>query len=321
VPGLVASVTEQEDILLYIKKVTFKSIITSFSPKTIRGNTANTIYFWGKWQVFEGEPQVGGKVCFAQEITGCTPCYSGLRQSFSLDVQDELVPGPLGKVTYRPVGASHSLNEILCYQAPNSCQWVRQTDKVLQVINEEVPSATSPSTVSSIWPVLATVNVLTSITFSGALAGDKAIFIHSKDAPGCDAVRPDKEVGFGEAHFSFSRLGVYLLCYRAAGAHDSVLQSGFNLTVKTPGVTEDMIRPFRSKGGSFDCSTLQLVPHCSMMNSGSCQTSYIIHRGVGFRCHWNDELKPPACNVERDKAGSSDICTSTKCPGRPSLCW
>ena len=27
-----------------------------------------------------------------------------------------------------------------------------------KVINEEVPSATSPSTVSSIWPVLATVN-------------------------------------------------------------------------------------------------------------------------------------------------------------------
>ena len=158
---------------------------------------------------------------------------------------DELVPGPLGKVTYRPdtwqhstflltksTGisifmssprchmqctvqvASHARNEILCYQAPESCHWVRQTDLVLQaredslrnsargsaksivkykawtivellknfgrlqfvsavfescgtclslpwqVLMEQVPAATSPTTVSSIWPRLATMNAL-----------------------------------------------------------------------------------------------------------------------------------------------------------------
>jgi len=319
VSGYKANIQEQDDILLYIKKVTFNNIIKSFSPKAITSNTANTIYVWGKWQNFEGQAQVGGKVCFAQEVTGCTPCYSGLRDRFDIDVADGPMPGPLGKIAYRPVAASHARNEILCYQAPDSCQWVRQTDKVLQVLNEPVPAATSPATVSSIWPTFATVNVLTSITFAGAAAGDKAIFV-SKDTT-CDSVRPDKDVGFGEAHFSFSQLGVYLLCYRSAGAHDSVLQSGFNLTVKTPGVTKNMIRPFEGRGGSLDCSTLQLVPHCSMANAGSCQTSYIIHRGVGFRCRWNQELKPAACDVEKINTASADICAAAKCPGSPSLCW
>ena len=56
-----------------------------FSPKAITSNTENTIYVWGKWQNFEGQAQVGGKVCFAQEVTGCTPC-ADLRCALSVPV-------------------------------------------------------------------------------------------------------------------------------------------------------------------------------------------------------------------------------------------
>ncbi|CAJ1328594.1 unnamed protein product [Effrenium voratum] len=321
VPGYVATVAEQENILLYIKKVTLKNVITSFSPKTVAGNTENTMYFWGKWQVFEGQPQAGGKICFAQEVTGCTPCFSGVRPAFDITVTDEVVPGPLGKISYRPDGVSHDLNEIVCYQAPNSCQWVRQTDKVLEVINGEVPPATAPNTVSSIWPAAVNINVMTSLTFKGAAPGDKAIFVSAEGGANCDNVRPDKEVGFGEGLFSFSKLGVYHLCYRATGAHDSVAQMGFNLTVRSPGVSKDMIRPFEEKGGISDCSALQMVPHCSMMNQDLCESSYVIYRGTGYKCSWNKEIWPPACDLDKAKAPQSDICQPSKCPGSPSLCW
>lgn len=65
-----------------------------------------------------------------------------------------------------------------------------------------------------------------------------------------------------------------------AEASDAVLQSGFNLTVRPLGVSRDMIQPFEAKGGSLDCSSLDLVPHCSMVNQKDCETAYIVYRGA-----------------------------------------
>ena len=78
------------------------------------------------------------------------------------------------------------------------------------------------------------------------------------------------------------------------------------------------------------------VPHCSMANAGSCQTSYIIHRGlasfigsgtvaalvsqtagVGFRCRWNQELKPAAQLSRTLREESYRVIKSWRCFGYP----
>ena len=71
-------------------------------------------------------------------------------------------------------------------------------------------------------------------------------------------------------------------CQKGAKASDSVLQSAFNLTVRPAGVSRDMIRPFEPKGGSLDCSALDLVPHCSMVSQKDCESAYIVYRGAPF---------------------------------------
>lgn len=320
VPGYRASVKEQKDILLYIKKATLKNVISAFGPRIIPPNSETTMYFWGMWQNFEGQVHVGGKVCFAMEVTGCKACENGVRKAYDIETLDA-VPGPIGKITYKSAAVKDTFHEILCYQAPDSCQWVRQTDTDLKVTNGYVPPSTSPTRISSIWPQVIVSNVMTSITFNGAEAGDEAIFINTLNNTNCEKVLPNKEVGFGEGMFTLSTLGVYLLCYRVAGARDSVLQTGFNVTVRRPGVTQEMIRPLETKSGTFDCSSLQLVPHCATVSDKDCETAYVIYKGAGVRCRWDQELWPPSCTGNSSKALAVDMCNPATCGGEPSFCW
>eukprot|EP00913_Durusdinium_trenchii_P032614 g30528.t1 len=91
VPGYRASVKEQKDILLYIKKATLKNVISAFGPRIIPPNSETTMYFWGMWQNFEGQVHVGGKVCFAMEVTGCKACENGVRKAYDIETLDAVI--------------------------------------------------------------------------------------------------------------------------------------------------------------------------------------------------------------------------------------
>ena len=84
------------------------------------------------------------------------------------------------------------MSEMICYQAPESCQWVRQSKKLLE-ISKDVPVATSPMKITSIWPSVVNLNVMTSLSFNGAAKGDRAVFINSLERTDCEGLRPDRE--------------------------------------------------------------------------------------------------------------------------------
>mmetsp|Transcript_13288 Transcript_13288/g.25006 ORF Transcript_13288/g.25006 Transcript_13288/m.25006 type:complete len:388 (+) Transcript_13288:106-1269(+) len=208
----------------------------------------------------------------------------------------------------------------LCYQSPGGSDSVEQT-ATTGVVKLQVLSAatTSQDEISGVSPSVVTVNVPTVISFTGAETGDKAVFVHSTSSD-CAAVTPEKDVGAGHAMFTISAAGEYTLCYRSAGAQDSVAQNGegVKLQVKSPGVTKEMVGRWQSKDGQLDCTSLTYVPYCGVSQEEKCSRTYMVQSGIGYKCGWNAEVWPPKCTIE-STADTAKICMSGKCAN--DACW
>ncbi|CAJ1444573.1 unnamed protein product, partial [Effrenium voratum] len=207
----------------------------------------------------------------------------------------------------------------LCYQAPGGSDSVEQSagGSVIKLEVLEV-TTTSQDTVTEISPSLITVNVATVLNFAGAGPGDKAVFVHASSD--CAAVTPDKDVGAGHAMFTITTPGDYTLCYRVAGAADSVAQNGdgVQLQVKAPGVTKEMVGRWQSKEGQLDCTTFDYVPYCGVSLEEKCRKTYTVQSGIGYKCSWNFNVWPPKCMV-RSYTNAKKICMSGKCAN--DACW
>eukprot|EP00913_Durusdinium_trenchii_P014228 g13351.t1 len=89
--------------------------------------------------------------------------------------------------------------------------------------------------------------------------------------------------------FTLTNTGDYILCYRVAGAKDSVAQSGVKLEVKPPGVTKDMVGRWQRKDGKLDCTTLDYVPFCGVSLEEKCGRTYYVQSGIGYKCKWDED--------------------------------
>eukprot|EP00931_Biecheleriopsis_adriatica_P060649 TRINITY_DN36434_c0_g1_i2.p1 TRINITY_DN36434_c0_g1~~TRINITY_DN36434_c0_g1_i2.p1 ORF type:complete len:326 (+),score=41.86 TRINITY_DN36434_c0_g1_i2:77-1054(+) len=297
-------------------------VVQQFSPKIVSDEGTTTVHLFGKWSIFRGEEQIGGRICLA--TTDCAECQGQTKKRYEIEVT-RTTPGPLGLFRYsKDTGDSRDM--MVCYQAlgsdPDKCEWTRQTGRLFQVVEADVPPATAPSIVKSISPAKVTVNTLTSIEFTGASPGDKAAFIDPTFFPSCDAntALSMKDVGTGHAHFSLKK-GEYVLCYRAANAKDAVMQAGITLRVRPPGVTSDMLNLWQPAAGKLDCSQLSLAPFCSFLELETCEQHYSVYKGIGYRCRIFSDKYPSMCDLNRATATPDDICARGKCEGAPSVCW
>eukprot|EP00438_Fugacium_kawagutii_P014151 Skav213264 [mRNA] locus=scaffold2944:10009:12637:+ [translate_table: standard] len=164
-----------------------------------------------------------------------------------------------------------------------------------------------------------TKGVTTAITLKGASALGKAIFIPTDKA--CSDATPKVVLDeTGRGLFTIPSSGDYTLCYRVAGAKDSVAQSGdgVKLQVKAPGVTKEMVGRWQSKDGKLDCSSMDYVPFCGVSLEEKCGQTYTVQSGIGYKCNWNDAVWPPKCAVQ-SSTDSSKICMSGKCAN--DACW
>ncbi|CAE7821491.1 unnamed protein product [Symbiodinium sp. CCMP2592] len=53
----------------------------------------------------------------------------------------------------------------------------------------------------------------------------------------------------------------------------------------------------------------------------TCERSYAIQSGIGYKCFWNTGVWPPACDVDMGTDERTMICSSNSCGGSPSQCW
>jgi len=229
----------------------------------------------------------------------------------------ELDANSKGLFTINGPGGSYKL----CFQNPGGSDSVEQNPDAGPIaLKVEQAMTTSTDQISSISPNLITSNVATTIVLVGAAEGDKATFVNAETSQ-CESATPDKDVGAGHASFVVDGAGTYMLCLTAKGAADSMQQRGITLTVKGPGVAQNMLGRWSSKNGNLDCGSLAQVPYCSAAGIDGCDRSYAIQSGIGYKCFWNSGVWPPACDVDMTTDERGMICQSNSCGGSPSQCW
>jgi len=208
----------------------------------------------------------------------------------------------------------------LCYQQPHGSDSIKQTNAGVQLLVTEWPT-TEAQLISSIEPTEITVNVSTVIKFDGASPGDTADFINDDDGE-CRQITPRRDVGSGQAMFTFTSTGSHTLCYRVYGAAvwDSVAQtsSGTKLKVRSPGLSVAMMNRWQSKNGNVDCNALSYVAYCGAADESECPNSYMVKSGIGYTCSWESSRWPPRCET-KDASDQNSICKSGTCAN--SACW
>mmetsp|Transcript_9366 Transcript_9366/g.16594 ORF Transcript_9366/g.16594 Transcript_9366/m.16594 type:complete len:367 (+) Transcript_9366:85-1185(+) len=255
----------------------------------------------------------GGKAVFIPSNAGCRTAVPSVAINAN------------GEGTFKILGEAGTHK--VCFQAQGAVDSVEQ---VAAANNGEIKlellqaTSTDPVTVTAIFPRTITVNVPTMIDFEGSNTGDQAIFVNSVTGS-CETAEPDKDVGAGHNMFTIVTTGTFKLCYRVPGASDSVEQSNISLTVRAPGVTQDMTERwprFIKKDGSLDCSNLTNVPFCARGLINDCDDTFAVEHGIGYKCFWDTSLWPPACSVDTQSSDETVICRTGTCGGGevPS-CW
>jgi len=292
-------VEEQSGIALAVVPGTDTAAISGINPTTVTQGVATTMTLMGAG--------AGSKAVFLPAKEDCRDATPTV----------ELDGNSKGLFTINGAGGSYKL----CYRGPGGSDSVEQNPEAGPIVLKvEQALATPQDQISSISPNLITSNVATTIVLVGASEGDKAIFVNSETSE-CESATPDKDVGSGHASFNVDGAGTYVLCFTAKGAADSVQQKGITLTVKAPGVAQNMLGRWSSKNGQLDCGSLSQVPYCSAAGIDTCERSYAIQSGIGYKCFWNTGVWPPACDVDMGTDERTMICSSNSCGGSPSQCW
>jgi len=285
-------------------------VIASISPQTATQGLMRVI----RLTAADGSSLEGGKAVFIPRIEGCK------QASPNVDINSH------GEGEFTIEGAPGEYK--VCFQLPGA------HDSVEQVASDNfgtialtllAATSTLPTKITGIFPAVITVNVPTMIAFEGASPGDKAIFVNgiSND---CRAVDPDKDVGADHNTFTITSSGDYILCYKVPGAHDSVKQTSIKLTVRAPGVSEDMTRRwprFLRKPGNLDCTPLTWIVDCQHKQQVDCENHFVTEQAVGYRCFWDSQLWPPACVTDTKTVDPAKICQPGSCGKNKNIekCW
>ncbi|OLQ06745.1 hypothetical protein AK812_SmicGene9943 [Symbiodinium microadriaticum] len=281
-------VEEQTGIALAVVPGTDTAAISGINPTTVTQGVATTMTLMGAG--------AGSKAIFLPAKEDCRDATPTV----------ELDGNSKGLFTINGAGGSYKL----CYRGPGGSDSVEQNPEAGPIVLKvEQALATPQDQISSISPNLITSNVATTIALVGASEGDKAIFVNSETSE-CESATPDKDVGSGHASFNVDGAGTYVLCFTAKGAADSVQQKGISLTVKAPGVAQNMLGRWSSKNGELDCGSLSQVPYCSAAGINTCERSYAIQSGIGYKCFWNTGVWPPACDVDMGTDERTMICSA-----------
>ncbi|CAE7254794.1 SHM4 [Symbiodinium pilosum] len=294
------AIAEQAGVSLNVIKPTSSSVVESVSRSSITRGVTTSVTLKGA--------EANSKAIFVPVDKECK------------EASPKAVLSAEGKGSFTIPSTGKTGEYKLCYQSPGGSDSVQQTAAAGVVKLQVLESATtSQDEITGLSPRMVTVNVPTVISFTGAAPGDKAAFVHSASSD-CAAISPEKDVGAGHAMFTITTAGDYTLCYRSAGAQDSVAQSGdgVKLKVKAPGVTKEMVGRWQSKDGQLDCTSLTYVPYCGVSQEEKCSRTYMVQSGIGYKCSWNVEVWPPKCMVE-SSADTAKICTSGKCAN--DACW
>lgn len=271
--------------------------VESIMPKSVTAGIATQITLAGA--------VAGSKAIFVPQANGC----KSAKPNVDLDEK--------GAGAFNIDGAQGKYK--LCYQAPGGSDSVEQVGSLPISLMVWKATSTETDVITSISPDIIIVNVPTMLTLEGAAAGDKAAFVNAATGD-CAKVTPEKDVGAGHAMFTIPSTGTYTLCYKVPGASDSVAQAAATLTVKAPGVTQQMVNRWQSKNGELDCTALSQVAFCGVSSKDDCDTTFMIKSGIGYKCAWNEQLWPPACTT-KSLSDSSSVCKTGSCGGAPSQCW
>ncbi|CAE7824643.1 SHM4 [Symbiodinium sp. CCMP2456] len=294
------AIAEQAGVSLNVIKPTPPSVVESVSRSSITRGVTTSVTLKGA--------EANAKAVFVPVEKDCS------------DASPKAVLNVDGKGSFTIPTAGKTGEYKLCYQSPGGSDSVQQTAaKGVVKLQVQESATTSQDEITGISPSLITVNVPTVVSFTGAATGDKAVFVHSASSD-CAAVTPEKDVGAGHAMFTITTAGEYTLCYRSAGAQDSVAQNGegVKLQVKAPGVTKEMVGRWQSKEGQLDCTSLTYVPYCGVSQEEKCSRTYMVQSGIGYKCSWNLQAWPPKCTVE-SATDVAKICMSGRCAN--DACW
>ncbi|CAK9083177.1 unnamed protein product [Durusdinium trenchii] len=294
-----AVVEEQTSVTLAVVSPTDTGAVTKLIPSTVTQGTATPITLTGAAKA--------AKAVFVPVRANCRDAVPNV----DIDRTGK------GVFTIEGPGGNYKL----CYQAPGGGDSVEQNPETgaIALLVEQV-EATNENHITSISPATVTSNVATTLKLAGAKQGDKAKFIAGTSS--CEAeTPPDKDIGAGHASFIVSGAGTYVLCVTAKGASDSVQQEGITLTVIAAGAARNMVGRWSSKQGAVDCSKLSQVPYCSSQGSSTCDGSFAIQSGIGYKCFWNTAIWPPKCDADMSTEERGMICQSNSCGGSPAMCW
>lgn len=292
------AIAEQAGVALNVIAATSDSVIESASRNSVTKGVTTAITLKGA-------------------SSSAKAVFIPVDQAYS-DATPKVVLDDAGRGLFTIPSTGKSGDYKLCYQSPQGSDSVEQkaSDGVVKIQVLDT-TTTSQDAVRGIWPRIVTVNVATVIDISGSGPGDRAVFVHSASSD-CAAVTPVQDVGAGHAMFTLTNTGDYILCYRVAGAKDSVAQSGVKLEVKPPGVTKDMVGRWQRKDGKLDCTTLDYVPFCGVSLEEKCGRTYYVQSGIGYKCKWDEDVWPPRCTAQ-SSSDPSAICMSGKCAN--DACW
>lgn len=193
----------------------------------------------------------------------------------------------------------------MCYRSVGESDSVAQTNGAVTVI-----AATSATKVT-VSPTSWTINIPTSITYTGSETGDK----YQYTAPGgtsCAGVRPHLTgtaiTGNNQpSTVTLSQLGVYRLCYTNVGGTDSIIQTNTITIVAATSATKISIYPTRisvnaasqitftgsvagdkyafSAVGAADCTGV--IPNINIAGTNQIETITMSSQGVYKLCYRN----------------------------------
>jgi len=283
---------EQVGINLAVVSVTRADVIESVVPDTAERYVRTQLALLGA---------TGGKAAFVLDNQTCT----GVEATTQLD-QD-------GHGNFQLDGQVGSYK--VCYQAPGGTDVIEQARPRLRLTDD---GSTKANQVTFISPTQVLVNVPTNIAVIGARAGDKAVFIPTNES--CFNATPSTDLSTGSADFVFDKIGQRKLCLRSSSSIRAVHQQGRIITVVAS--SQQLITvQWTSKHGNLDCSKITQVPYCASQGIETCESSYAIMSGIGYKCMWKTDVWPPACTTDYKSTDQDSICKTDSCGGAPSQCW
>jgi len=283
---------EQVGISLAVVSVTKTDVIESIVPDTSERYVKNRLTLLGA---------KGGKATFVLDNQTCT----GVEATTLLD-QD-------GHAAFQLDGQAG--NYKVCYQAPGGTDTIEQEKPRLKLTDD---GQTKANQVSFVSPAQVLINVPTNIAIVGAREGDKVVFIPKNSS--CHNATPSTDVSQGAADFVFSELGKRKLCLRSGGSIRAVHQKG--ITINVVATSQQLITiQWTSKHGKLDCSKITQVPYCASQGIETCDSTYSILSGIGYKCAWKSDIWPPTCATDFSSTDEDLICKTDTCGGAPSQCW